>query len=78
MRKVYIWERVRCLTENYHHEGGLVVVAASLEDARTLFLLHFPKMTECEALKQPPNCEIACRDDTEALHVFVFPNAGCC
>lgn len=32
--KVFVWENVDNLTENYHDSGGLVVVAESLERAR--------------------------------------------
>ena len=36
MSKVFIWNIVAYLTNNYHSSGGLVVIADNLEDAKIL------------------------------------------
>lgn len=74
--KIFIWERVENLTDSYHHEGGLVIVAESLNDARALYLKEYPNMKDCEALEIDPDFSYSVISDE--AKVFLFPDAGCC
>ena len=78
---VYIWKRVELLTGSYHPEGGLVVIASSLEGARALI----PKRTRYEPFDPedttPFNTEpdeVIPTVESQEPRAFVFPDAGCC
>lgn len=90
---VYIWKNVRRASEGYHDDGGVVVIASSLDvareelrreyhytfrDGRTSTYTRVP--ADCGAFTEEPDAAYALMDipDPEAQHVFVFPNAGCC
>lgn len=85
---MYIWQRVKYLTSNWHHEGGLVVVAkGDLEHARQLFrdsplyqekLANFPQQEECTAFTVPPDFVYDAVGDDPEERVLSFPDAGCC
>lgn len=86
--KVFIWDYVANLTNAYHSSGGLVVVAASLDDARVLIknatidndndVPYSQRIDDdCKALTEPPARTYDTTEDA-APEVFVFPNAGCC
>lgn len=67
--KIYIWEYVKHLTDNWHHGGGCVVIAKNLEEARQ-------KLPEkCEAQTTEPDFT---KDIDAEEMVFIFPDAGCC
>lgn len=74
--KMFIWKRVDNLTRNYHREGGLAIVAESLEAARLLVpsgLWDEP----CEAMTAEPDA-VYDLVGTHEPHFFVFQDAGCC
>jgi hypothetical protein len=71
--KLFIWERVAGVTDSWHDEGGLTVIAPTLERARELIE---NECQGCTADKMPPDLEICCDPSDE--QVFVFPDAGCC
>ena len=73
---VFIWSGLSHLTDNYHHGGGLVVVAESLEQARELFK---PPLVpaECDAFTVEPDRALPVPDDAKE-EVFIFEDAGCC
>ena len=81
---IYIWERVNMMSGNYHSEGGVVVVAKSLERAREIAKEHFNPEEEHETLTDYDTTVF----DTEPNRVFEvssseeyycdFPDAGCC
>lgn len=64
--KTFIWERIEQLTDNYHPGGGLVIIAESLERAKTLL----PNIT----LPVPDYMT----DGGIEEKVFIFPDSGCC
>ena len=70
--KIYIWENVTAVTNNYHDGGGIAVIAESREAARAL--LPYKK---CGAHVAEPDAEYEIAGDA-APRVFVFPDAGCC
>ena len=81
---IYIWERVNMMSDYYHSEGGVVVVAKSLERAREIAREHFNPEEEHETLTDYDTTVF----DTEPQKVFRvtskeeyycdFPDAGCC
>lgn len=38
--KVFVWERIRGITDNYHDGGGLMILHTSLTSARRLWQKH--------------------------------------
>ncbi len=67
--KVYVWVRIEKCTDNYHEDGGVVVIAESEERAR-------------ELANKKEGCFI-CEDEKPEIvgfeeKVFIMPNAGCC
>lgn len=75
--RLFLFERVEQVSENYHPGGGLVIVANSEEHARSLIADSASiKPTDEEWAK----VRIYFLDDTfgNAPHVYVFPDAGCC
>jgi hypothetical protein len=76
--KLFIWKSVRNLTENYHSDGGLVVVAKDLDDARIFLKNHLNYAeADCEAFTTDPDAtyELA---NNHINAFYVFPDAGCC
>lgn len=70
---VYIWERVGRCSDNWHPEGGVVVFAESLDEARAL-----ANKTEGCAISdaEQPDAVRQCADGEKK--VFIMPDAGCC
>lgn len=71
VKRIFIWERVGELTDNYHDSGGVAIIAADLAAARRLL----PR-SECEAHTKPPTFESEIASDED--RIFEFPDAGCC
>lgn len=84
--RVYIIQRVENLTDRYHGEGGLAIVANDDEHAKVLFEEYAngvrkdgwydftPVVTDTE-WQSAKVYELA--QDAEP-EVFIFPDAGCC
>lgn len=72
--KVFIWNNINELTDNYHSDGGLVVVAKDLERAHELARNEGVEFAEDELA---PTIEYN-TDDFVEEKVFIFPDAGCC
>lgn len=68
---VYIWDSTWPVTDNWHADGGLLIVAESLEDARSAW------KGDVEATKADPDRIIPTQPGVEPM-VLVFPDAGCC
>lgn len=68
--KMFLWEKVDELTDRYHSEGGLVIIAEDLSLAKRM-------MPEgCEALEKEPDYVVGV--ETEVSNIFIFPDSGCC
>lgn len=82
--RLFIWERVKHATNNWHTEGGLVVMAENLEKAREeLHVYGVP--VDCEAFASDPDYSYQIADPNEGTTqaeqpgvVAVFPDSGCC
>ena len=73
--KVFIWETIQELTDSYHSDGGLVVIAESVDVALAEAMklgVVFSKEEE-----QIPDKVYELAGDAKP-DVFIFPNAGCC
>lgn len=66
--KLFIWQYIEDLTNNYHSGGGLVVVAESLEAAK--------KLNYAVKDKAPDKTFDLVGEVQEEQ--FVFPDVGCC
>lgn len=73
---VYIWNRLDRVTTNWHAEGGIVVVADSLDAARALAAAEI-KVENPDVLTSLPDHTYAIAGEAES-RVVVFPDAGCC
>lgn len=73
--KVFIWEYVEQLTNSYHSDGGLVVIADNEQDARIIAMEHGVVFKGDEKVKtyKLDNMHLGMENE-----VFIFPNAGCC
>jgi hypothetical protein len=75
--KVFIWERIQKLTDNYHSDGGLVVVAANLQRAVELAEAEEVEFSKGDYDELTPS-NVYNTDDSAEEKVFIFPDAGCC
>ena len=76
MKYMYLWERLDDVTDYYHREAGIVVLADSFDEAKKKIL----EETERKTVPQPHF--VFCLDESKetnpAQDLFVFPDAGCC
>ena len=70
---LYVWKNVEKVSGNYHDEGGIMVIADTLDAARELIKASAPE--GCGAVTEEPDPVRKC-DGPET--VLVFPDAGCC
>jgi hypothetical protein len=75
--KVFIWEHIQKLTDNYHSDGGLVVVAANLQRAIELAEAEGVEFSKGDYDELTPT-NVYNTDDSADEKVFIFPDAGCC
>ena len=68
MMFAFVWERLSEVTDNWHDEGGLLIIAPSLARAREL---------HSAVRSNLPDVVYPLASDPEE-HVYVFPDAGCC
>lgn len=70
--KVFVWNYISNLTDNYHSGGGLIVFAEDEERARELAIAEGVKFTDTDV---PDDVRIV---DGGEEKVYVMPDAGCC
>lgn len=68
---VYVYESVDDLTDNYHPDGGLVIIT----DRNPLDAFNEASAKKLDKLPAPTNIIKA---DTTTERVYVFPDTGCC
>lgn len=71
--KVFVWDFVSHVSDNYHSEGGLVVFAETEERARELA----NSSSGCELSLEEMPCDVRDVVGGDEM-VFIFPDAGCC
>lgn len=77
--KLYIWHHADYVTDNYHPEAGVVVLAHSVEQARAIFQERQLK----DYVVNPPAPEVLTKEpdevhDLSTTKAWIFPDAGCC
>lgn len=70
---IYLWKEVNECSTHYHSEGGVVVFADTLDEARALA----NRMPGCAIADTEQPDEVRPCEDGEK-RVFIMPNAGCC
>lgn len=79
---IYIWESLDMVSTNYHEDGGLIIVAESLADAKEQANLHNQKESWSRIkIDKDPDFVYPLADLGENKidkRVIVFPDAGCC
>lgn len=71
--KIFVWERVSECTTSYHSEGGVVVVAEHLEEAKNM-----AKEVDCIiGDDEHPSLTLDVSEESEK-RVLIMPDAGCC
>lgn len=72
--KLFIWDSVGHLTDNWHNGGGLAVIDESLEMAR--IQIETVTAKGCSALKDAPDFTTSV--EANEKKIWVFADAGCC
>ena len=73
MMKVFVWQWLNHVSDNYHEGGGCTVVAEDL--ARAKVIATEAGVEFDEQSNEPDVYEL--KDSVEEK-VFIFPDAGCC
>lgn len=73
--KVIIFEYVCELTDRYHDDGGLVIIAKDIESAKALISKDKYIRPTKEEWEKAIIYDL--KDEVEERY-FVFPDAGCC
>lgn len=73
--KIFVFENVSQLTNNWHSGGGLVVVANSEEHAKELVGLDSNIVLDESDWKYVKTYDVVGQVDAT---MYVFPDAGCC
>ncbi len=73
--KIFIWNEIEKCSDNYHTEGGLVVIAETEERAREMVSASKCSLQDSE--KPDEVFDLTTESDPKEK-VFVFPDAGCC
>lgn len=72
--KIFIWENVDKCSDNYHEDGGVVVVAEDETAARALA----NERAGCAIRPDEPVSAEFLLDGVTDTAVYIFPDAGCC
>lgn len=72
--KLFMWDCVRRATGSYHDEGGIIVIAETLERAREMVAADKERVN-CEALTTNPDLIRECEGPE---HIAIHQDAGCC
>jgi flagellar hook assembly protein FlgD len=91
--KMYIFENLNNVSNNYHPQGGLMVIAKDLDDLKEIVKeYNKDKKKEKDNRKGSENKEIIIiededfkemlayelKDDNAERKIIIFPDAGCC
>ena len=74
--KVFIWEYLPEVTDHYHPEGGLVIVAATQPETYEIPTSQPSRLAKTVDLPAP-DAVYSLRGKPEP-RVFTFPDSGCC
>jgi hypothetical protein len=71
--KMFIWEREEKVTDNYHDEAGIAVIAATLERAQIMIIEYSKGAWRSSTPQNSYDLE-----GSPEEKLFIFPDAGCC
>lgn len=79
--KLFIWHHAANVTDHYHNEAGVVVLAHSLEQARAIFIAERNAYYGTDPDDDPP--QVLTKDpdeihDLSETKAWIFRDAGCC
>ena len=82
MAQLYIWNRVTPVTDNYHEEGGIGVLADDISQARAVIAEHVDRLTTCAKERTWDSADadmvLDVIADGDPRVAFIHPDAGCC
>lgn len=70
--KAFIWHEIKSVSDNYHQEGSVLIIAESIERARQLAFDD----GNISGVDSDPDFIFDANNYEEK--VVAFPNAGCC
>jgi hypothetical protein len=74
--RAYVWTSADPVTDNWHSDGGLLIVAESLAKARAAWSEHVDGRLDSEAaVSEKPDHSWPIEAPPTVL---VFPDSGCC
>lgn len=90
--KIFIWENIKGVSNNYHDGGGLLIIAESLKRAEEIAVFYSEKYSyETKTYKEFKNKINLLNKENEIIKpdhefetsfseekVITFPDAGCC
>jgi len=74
--KMYIFEKLDNVSDRYHSNGGLMVVAKDLDDLKEIIKEYQDIIITEKEFKEILIYEL--KDNNVERKVIVFPDAGCC
>lgn len=76
--KAFVFEDLDCVSDSYHSEGGLFIVAESIEKAKELVKQDDSILISDKEWDDVITYNLDTRIKSYSERVIVFPNAGCC
>lgn len=83
--KIFIWERVGNMSSRWHSEGGVIIIAKNLQEARKKYSdEEYTKRELTDIDRDIDNIFVAKPSriyelkNEESSEILVFPDAGCC
>jgi hypothetical protein len=73
--KIYVFERVGKVSNNYHEEGGLVIIANDIEHAKELINKTDDIDVTDDEWSKVESYELA---ENVEPKIWAMPDAGCC
>jgi len=78
--KIFIWQRIINLTDNWHPEGGVVAIAENDKEAREMIrnakMETYHTSKPCTIEDEKP--DFVCECNAKEKKVYIFPDTGCC
>ncbi|MCP5005232.1 MAG: hypothetical protein GY941_15050 [Planctomycetes bacterium] len=77
--RVFVWQRVKHCSDNYHREGGVVVFASTEPRARELAnAIPGCSIEETEKPDDVRSLNFFASDESREETVYIMPDAGIC
>lgn len=73
--KMFIFERLNCVSDRYHSQGGLVVIAKDREHVMELIKDYEDIIITKDEWKEVITYDLKNQEEPK---LFIFPDAGCC